>query len=127
MLLWSHFFEGVVPSKKNDRRQITLKKTGRRINIPSARYVAWHKAVLPELLAKRPDKPFDGVAINMTFVYPDMRRRDTINGEESVLDTLVDAQILKDDCWTALPSRHADGRLAREGEAPGCHIYISDA
>lgn len=127
MLLWSHFFEGIIPSKKNDRRQIVLKKSGRRINIPSARYVSWHKDVLPALLAKRPDKPFNGVSISMVFVYPDKRRRDTINGEESILDTLVDAQILKDDCWTALPHRHADGQLAREGQAIGCFVYISNA
>lgn len=127
MLLWSHFFEGIIPSKKNDRRQIVLKKSGRRINIPSARYVSWHKEVLPALLEKRPDKPFNGVSISMVFIYPDKRRRDTINGEESILDTLVDAQILKDDCWTALPHRHADGQLAHEGQAIGCFVYISNA
>ena len=126
MILWTHFFGGVIPSKKNDRRQITL-KTGRRINIPSARYVKWHKMVLPELLAKRPDKPMEQVAINLEFVYPDKRRRDTDNGESSVMDTLIDAQIIKDDCWTIVPDKHVHGRLVREGEEPGCHIYISNA
>lgn len=92
--------KGETPSKKNSR---VFLKNGR--NIPSKRYLEWHSLALGELfnqlVATSLERfPLDEeVEITLCFYHGDLRRRDSDNGTSSILDTLVDAHILKDDNW----------------------------
>ena len=124
MLIFSHFFPGIVPSKKNSR--IITGKSGRLLSIPSKQHREWHKREFDALLPKRPPRPFEGVAINFYFIYPDKHRRDPDNSVTSIFDLLTDASIIKDDTWTYVPQRSVSCRLAEEGEEPGCQIFITN-
>lgn len=88
---------GETPAKKNSR--IVL-RNGR--NIPSKRYSIWHTAAQAELMSQK-ERGFvpieTPVIINLKFFHADKRRRDSDNGVSSILDTLVDSGILKDDNW----------------------------
>lgn len=90
---------GEVPAKKNSRINT---RSGR--SFPSKRYSEWHgKAVF--LLRKAQmegQMPVDvdyPVTVQLTFCHGDNRRRDSDNGVSSVLDAMVDAGVLSDDCW----------------------------
>ena len=39
------------------------------------------------------------VSITLSFYHGDLRRRDSDNGTSSILDMLVDCEIIKDDNW----------------------------
>lgn len=123
MILFSMFFEGTIPSKKNSR--FVAAKANRIINIPSEKHRAWHKLYFPQVLAKRPDRPLEGVSISFYFAFPDYKRRDTDNAETSILDLLVDASIIKDDNWRVVREKHSYSRLVNEGETAGCQVFVS--
>jgi len=55
------------------------------------------------LRGHRPAAPLAQAKISITF-YPDTRRTfDLSNAAESVMDLLVDAEILSDDNWSVVP------------------------
>lgn len=92
--------EGETPAKKNSR--IINTKTGR--SFPSKKYSDWHKSAVLEIKTqnifnlKEPiNRP---VRVDLIFTHGDNRRRDSDNGCSSILDTLVDAGVLLDDCYT---------------------------
>lgn len=92
--------EGETPAKKNSR--IINTKTGR--SFPSKKYSDWHKSAVLEIKTqnifnlKEPiNRP---VRVDLIFTHGDKRRRDSDNGCSSILDTLVDAGVLLDDCYT---------------------------
>ena len=82
---------GRIPSKKNSRINT---RSGR--SFPSSKYTAWHKDASLQILKtkKQTQKGFV-----LTFYMPDNRRCDLTNKAESVMDLLVDNDILQDDCW----------------------------
>ena len=87
---------GRIPSKKNSRQQVRL-RNGRRINVPSKAYKAWHRDASSQLKGEKFSPNAYGVEI--TFYMPDNRRADLTNKAESIMDLLVDNGILKDDSW----------------------------
>lgn len=114
---------GRIPSKKNSR--ITIYKYGKIINIPSNSYREWHKEQTEYLKIFGPKKTYTHCSLSMTFFFPDKRRSDTINKEESVLDLFVDLGIIKDDDWTCVSTRHIySGGVDKEN--PRVEIDIID-
>jgi len=98
---------GSVPSKKNSRIGIRLKPSakypnGRNINIPNNRYQEWNKASSRQVSTQVPIVPTieQCKSIEIAFHMKDRRPRDLTNMAESVMDLLVDCEIIKDDCWS---------------------------
>ena len=100
--------EGETPSKKNSR--IFNTKTKR--SFPNQRYMTWHNRVVSILnyhMATNRLMPIpEGkqVRLTVTFYHADYKRRDSDNQLSSILDTLVDAEILSDDNWKVIPEKH---------------------
>lgn len=99
---------GRVPSKKNSRN-IFVSKNGRRMNIPSKKYLEWH-AVATEQINKQFFCVGKADEVQMDWYMPDNRRCDLTNKAESIMDLLVDTGIIEDDCWQYIPRIMLDAR-----------------
>lgn len=89
--------DGETPAKKNSRINT---RSGR--SFPSKKYQDWHKTAVNvvKLQNNVVFAPISSpVKIEMIFIHGDKRRRDSDNGCSSILDTLVDAGVLFDDCY----------------------------
>jgi len=139
-------FEGNTPSKKNQKR-ILRTKAGRPFIMPSDEHKAWHKAAEWEMKLQR--SRFTDVRwplprakrVYAKLFYEDRRRRDSSNTFESIMDLLVDAEILADDAWavTGPTAQFPELRPGRPGweviietfdQAPGpaeIHNYVMEA
>ena len=85
---------GRIPSKKNSRINT---RSGR--SFPSKKYTEWHNeqaSAIEQLKLKSMKSP---IGILIAFYMPDNRRCDLTNKAESIMDLLVDCDILEDDCW----------------------------
>jgi hypothetical protein len=92
---------GRVPSKKNSKRIFCT--SGRPRVLSSEAFIAWHEEMMLRVRRYRPAKPIPQAVVSITF-YPDTRRMfDLSNAAESVMDLLVDAEILADDSWSVVP------------------------
>ena len=97
---------GETPSKKNSRINT---KSGR--SFPSAVYAHWHLNALCQISRWEragkiaPIAKSKRVKLTVTFYHGDKKRRDSDNQLSSILDTLVDAGILADDCWQCVPCK----------------------
>lgn len=97
---------GPVPAKKNSRRNF------RGVSLPSEAYLKWHgknigKARLAALSS--PLDPSKPVTIAVDVTYKDRHRRDLDNALSSILDLLVDAKAIPDDCWEKVPEMRIRG------------------
>jgi Holliday junction resolvase RusA-like endonuclease len=89
---------GLVPSKKNSR--ITVRATGR--SFPSKKYSEWHRDASLQLM--KCTAKFDKVSsIKIVFHYGTKRAFDLTNKAESIMDLLVDNEIIADDNFTVVP------------------------
>ena len=91
---------GRIPSKKNSK--IIVCRGAYPILLPSKNYSAWHEEQSWELkkyriLIKKPIA--DCSLVEIKFYAPDMRDADLSNKVESIMDLLVDNDIIKDDNW----------------------------
>lgn len=101
--------QGECPSKKNSRINT---RSGR--SFPSKRYMAWLDSALAQLMGQIADFRRNGknlvfergLELTVTFYHGDLKRRDSDNQLSSVLDMLVDAQVIPDDNWEILPVKH---------------------
>lgn len=100
---------GETPSKKNSRINT---RSGR--SFPSKRYTEWLNFALFQLVDQIADfrrngkqLAFErGLELTVTFYHGDLKRRDSDNQLSSVLDMLVEAQVIPDDNWEILPVKH---------------------
>lgn len=100
----SYTFEilGNTPSKKNQKQIIHVK--GKPIIISSKRHNEWHKDASIQLLQHK-RKINDGIMIDfpikisLGFYAPNKRKYDLDNRASTILDLLVDGQIIVDDTW----------------------------
>ena len=100
---------GETPSKKNSRINT---RSGR--SFPSKRYTDWLDSALFQLVDQIADfrrngklLAFErGLELTVTFYHGDLKRRDSDNQLSSILDMLVDAQVIPDDNWEILPVKH---------------------
>lgn len=87
---------GETPSKKNSRINT---RSGR--SFPNKKFTEWHDKQLLELSFRKGKQPTidNPCKLCVEFVHGDERRRDSDNQLSSILDLLVDAEVLKDDGW----------------------------
>lgn len=89
--------QGRVPSKKNQRNIFT--RNGKIVNIPSKDYATWHTEQMWLLKKYKPKKPLKNVDVAICITAGDNRKSDLSNKCESIMDLLVDSQIIEDDNW----------------------------
>ena len=117
--------KGETPSKKNSRINI---RSGR--SFPNQRYVKWHDMVVSELHFLIMEKQIEmipediQISLTVTFVHGDQKRRDSDNQLSSILDTLVDANILPDDNWKIIPEKHIYDKYEKNN--PHCVIEMKE-
>ncbi len=114
---------GRVPSKKNSKRRI--QRGNHVFMVPSAAHEDWH-AVQIALLRHHWHKPpiaQNVERVEIEFIAPDKRKADLSNKAESIMDLLVDAEILKDDSWFVVPELRLSCREVNKS-APGAKIKI---
>lgn len=93
---------GQVPSKKNNKRLLKNARTGKMFIASSEKFNEWHNQAMMDLCFRlnKDRGVFCGkqVEIELTFYNSDNRRHDLDNMTSSVLDLLVDAGFIDDDC-----------------------------
>jgi hypothetical protein len=72
------------------------------MNIPSLKYKEWHLDASWQL--KGAPKIPNGSYLVLKFYMPDNRRTDLTNKAESIMDCLVDNEILEDDSYQVIPT-----------------------
>lgn len=94
---------GQVPSKKNSKRLITVH--GRTIPISSKAHEEWHRVALSYVLYSEKRLPaLERVEYVQVTIYAKTKGRfDLSNKVEAVMDLLVDAGVIVDDCWSVVP------------------------
>lgn len=69
--------------------------------LPSKKYTEWHKDALLQLIGKN---KIITKELTLIFYAPDKRLFDLTNKAESIMDTLVDAELLEDDNYSVISS-----------------------
>lgn len=89
--------EGKTPSKKNSRNLFV--RNGRIVNVPSKLYKEWHEHAVLQLKSQFKNLQIAEypIAIDVIIYYGTKHRHDLDNALGSIMDTLVDAQIIIDD------------------------------
>ena len=99
---------GDCPSKKNSRR-IAYRRSrfgfNRMILLPGDHHEKWKNEVITELDVESiaPDPIGKVKEIELIFYPKTNRKADLSNKAESIMDLLVDVDILEDDNWTIVP------------------------
>ena len=112
---------GRIPSKKISRN--VCRKGNRTFNIPSEQYRNWHRMASEQLIGG--EKIIGSCEVQITFHMPDKRRADLTNKAESIMDLLVDLEIIQDDSWQHIPRLI----LSCDGvnkENPGADIWLRE-
>lgn len=118
---------GNVPSKKNSKRIVTNRATGKPFIISSKIHGDWHTNAIPQM--KRQWQGYAvkeyPIGITMVFYWKDLRRHDLDNGLATILDALKDAGVIEDDYYKYVDSIQAQyGGLDRIN--PRCEIYLDE-
>ncbi len=118
---------GDCPSKKNNKRIVTNRKTGKPFIISSERHNTWESTALVELKqqfegCKVTDYP---IGITAIFYNGSKRRKDLDNQISSVLDVMVKAGVIEDDNVNFIDSIQLQyGGVDKE--APRVEIFLDD-
>lgn len=88
---------GRTPSKKNSRNIFV--RSGRIVNVPSKLYKEWHEHAIIQLRQQFAGYKIAGypIAVDVVIYYATQHRHDLDNALGSIMDSLVDAQIIEDD------------------------------
>lgn len=91
----------------------------RPILISTPAHASWHEEQMWMLKGKK--VPSVIREIHLDFYSPDMRKADSTNKTESVMDLLVDAGLIKDDNWFVIPKLVLEYK-GIDRENPRCEI-----
>lgn len=86
---------GNIPSKKNSKRIFCRGKYP--TVLPSKKHEEWHEELMWQLKGQKKIENIE--KINITFYPSTKRKADLTNKAESIMDLLVDADIIEDDNW----------------------------
>jgi Holliday junction resolvase RusA-like endonuclease len=117
--------DGKTPSKKNSRNIFV--RNGRIVNIPNKLYKEWQEYAVLQL-----KKQFKGyqiaeypIAIDVIVYYGTKHRHDLDNALGSIMDVLVDAEVIVDDDVSHISQITVQhGGLDRE--KPRVEVYLED-
>jgi Holliday junction resolvase RusA-like endonuclease len=103
-------------NKFNGRYKFTYKTKG---------YVNWYESAVMQLRPQIKTKGIDyPVEISMKFIHGDKRKRDSDNGQTSILDLLVREGVIVDDNWFIVRRLVVDNDFEKGN--PHCIITIKD-
>jgi hypothetical protein len=125
------FYEGNTPSKKNQKR-IVRRKNGTPFITDSSEHRKWHNAavVLMGLQRSRHTSvrfPIPRCSQVLALLYyQDHRRRDSSNTFESIMDLLVDAGVLADDCWAITGPTAQFPQLRKDRPGWEVQLHVAD-
>ena len=108
--------KGRVPSKKNNKVW-----TGKYL-VSSASHKKWVMEAGKQLL-KHHHLFIEKAEIQIRMFWPDLRSADLTNKAESIMDLLVECNILKDDNWKILYDVHLQS-AGLDRKEPRAEIYI---
>lgn len=116
MMIYTATLPLPIPSKKNSKRIIRNRATGRPMILSSRSHEEWHAGAVMALRAARGAgfTPIERCAVEIVFHDPSRRRYDLSNKAESIMDALVDANVITDDdrfCVRALAMRDTGSEL----------------
>ncbi len=117
--------KGKTPSKKNSRNIFV--RNGRIVNIPNKLYKVWHEDAIIQLKQQFREYQISDYPIDLNIViwYGTKHRHDLDNALGSIMDTLVDADIIVDDDVSHISQITVQyGGLDRED--PRAEIYLED-
>lgn len=118
---WSVTLPGRVISKKNSK-QVVRASNGRTYVVSSKAYEKWQKAMMGELLGKKPRQPFDQpISLTVTFALKGKIDADLDNLEASISDLLQDAEVITND--KLIVEKHSWKRSAKDFST---YLLISD-
>lgn len=119
-----------VPSKKNQQTPIVNPRTGKAFLKKSGQYSAWKKLTKPfweaqvwKLVSEGINLPIARCKVKIIFYFHDDKDRDCTNKAETIMDALVEYQILADDSFKVVSDVSLVGLLCRN--KPRTEIYIS--
>ena len=118
---------GDCPSKKNNKRIVTNKKTGKPFIISSERHNTWESTALSELKQQFSGYKVSGYPIGITAIFYNgsKRRKDLDNQISSVLDVMVKAEVIEDDNVNFVDSIQLQyGGVDKE--SPRVEIFLDD-
>ena len=120
----------VVPSKKNNKVPLVNKKTGKAYLKLSEQYHNWQKDNKEffadehrRFIAAGVRMPVVRCKLTIKFYFPDNRRRDLTNKEDTIIDELVHAGILGDDEAKVVGKKETSGVMKKD--RPRTEIYIT--
>jgi len=113
--------KGRIPSKKNSKMIVTRGK--RPFLIPQAKYVEWHKQASLQIKEQKIIWCENIQEIQIEFWMPDNRQADLSNKAESIMDLLVDCEVIEDDRWQIV-SRLTLSCAGIDKENPRAEIWI---
>ncbi len=93
---------GNTPSKKNSKRVFRNYYSGKMVLAPSKVHEDWYNVAYYDVLKQKNKGKNSGyygkrAEVEITLYFQDARKRDLTNAAESIMDLLVDLEILKDD------------------------------
>jgi hypothetical protein len=114
--------KGRIPSKKNSKQIVCRGRFP--LVLPSRAYEVWHEEKMWELKAQRIGRIEKVSKIEIVIFAPDVRKSDLTNKAESLMDLLVDAEIIEDDNWFVCPEVNIKfGGVDRENYRGEIKIY----
>ena len=108
-----------VPSKKNNR---FTRWDGR--SVPSTNFVQWQNHALWQVRQQTRHRFLKPVSIEIIIYFGSNARADLDNKVTSILDMLVEALVLPDDKWQAVPMIKAQAEYRKAD--PGAFIRITE-
>jgi hypothetical protein len=119
-----------VPSKKNQRTPIVNRQTGKTFLKSSDQYIKWKSLTKGfwegeywKLYNAKIRLPIVRCKINIIFYFGDDKDKDCTNKAETIMDALVEHQILGDDSFKVVNDVSLKGFLCRD--RPRTEIYIT--
>jgi Holliday junction resolvase RusA-like endonuclease len=98
---------GIPPSKKNSKRILVNKRTGKRFISSSLRHKEWHDLQMKLMAIHKVERTmFEKCYIMIGFRVSDKIKRDLTNMADSIMDLLVDYGVIKDDNYHVVNSLH---------------------
>ena len=112
---------GETVSKKNSNKFNTRSK----LMYKTKDYMAWYQGAVMQLRPQIKTKGIDyPVEISMKFIHGDKRKRDSDNGQTSILDLLVREGVIVDDNWFIVRRLVVNNDFEKDN--PYCEITIKD-
>ena len=121
----SFILQGRTPSKKNNKRVVTNRSTGKPMIISSFDFMVWQNEAIVSLMAQHvPRQEIQCCKINFHFTMGDKKRTDIDNKISSILDMLVKYRTIAGDHWQVVRELKATADFQKDFWS--CKVMIEE-